>query len=154
MEKSKNKTKEKSAIDRTPILIIRISGIVKVNKFIEETLYRLKLRKKYSATILKPTKDILGMIEKTKHYVAFGKIEKETLIKLLKARAERIDKKQFKAEETAEELISGRSLRELSFKPFFRLHPPRGGLKSSKHPFPKGVLGDNKEINKLVEKML
>jgi len=39
-------------------------------------------------------------------------------------------------------------------KPFFRLHPPRGGLKNSKEPFPKGVLGYNKEINELVERML
>mgnify|MGYP001570506261 CR=1 FL=1 len=159
MEKIKNKIEgknvlEKSAADKTPILIIRISGMVKVNKFIEETLYRLKLRRKYSATIIKPTKDILGMIEKAKHYTAFGKVDKETLIKLMKARAQRVDKKQFKAEEAAEELISGKSLKELGFKPFFRLHPPRGGLKSSRHPFPEGVLGNNKEINKLVGRML
>ena len=39
-------------------------------------------------------------------------------------------------------------------KPFFRLHPPIGGIKTKLH-FPKGVLGNNKkEINKLIEKML
>ena len=42
----------------------------------------------------------------------------------------------------------------LDLKPFFRLHPPRGGIKSKIH-FPKGVLGNNKEkINDLVERML
>jgi large subunit ribosomal protein L30 len=167
MEKTKNKRtimEEENKISLSPkkadskeelMLIIRISGLVGVNKFVEETLYRLNLRRKYSATVIKPTKDILGMIEKARHYIAFGKIDKETLIKLLKARAQRTDKKQFKAEETAELLISGKSLKESGFKPFFRLHPPRGGMKKSpKQQFPIGILGPNKEINKLVEKML
>ena len=161
-DKTQSKNKSSSSSKKSPvtnnenrlILIIRISGMVKVNKFIEETLYRLKLRRKYSATIIKPTKDILGMIEKVRYYTAFGKIDRETLIKLLKARAQKIDKKNFKAEEIAEELILGKSLKELGFKPFFRLHPPRKGLKSSKQQFPRGVLGLNKEINKLVERML
>ncbi len=151
---SKKNIKQGKKTENRLILIIRISGMVKVNKFIEETLYKLRLRKKYSSTLLKPAKDILGMIEKVKYYTSFGEISKETLIKLLKARAQRIDKKSFKAEEVAEELISGKSLKELGFKPFFRLHPPRGGLKNSKEPFPRGVLGHNKEINKLVERML
>ncbi|KKL95423.1 hypothetical protein LCGC14_1854700, partial [marine sediment metagenome] len=43
---------------------------------------------------------------------------------------------------------------KLNLKPFFRLHPPRKGIKSKLH-FPKGVLGDNKEkINDLVLRML
>lgn len=159
---SKNKnspSSKKSGVaynENNLILIIRISGMVKVNKFTEETLYRLKLRRKYSATIIKPTKDILGMIEKVRYHTAFGKINKETLIKLLKARAQRIDKKHFKAEEVAEELISGKSLKELGFKPFFRLHPPRKGI-ASRRQYTRGrggVLGLNKEINELVERML
>jgi large subunit ribosomal protein L30 len=41
-----------------------------------------------------------------------------------------------------------------SIKPFFRLHPPRGGI-NSKEKFPKGSLGDNQEkINELVRRML
>ena len=39
-------------------------------------------------------------------------------------------------------------------KPFFRLHPPRKGIKSKKH-YPKGVLGNHgKKINELLERML
>lgn len=152
MERPKIKKQEKTN-GKKLILVIRISGMVKVNKSIEETLYRLRLRRKYSATIIKPTKDILGMIKRIMYHVSFGEIDKETLIKLLKARAQRTDKKIFKAEETAEELISGKSLKELGFKPFFRLHPPRKGI-VSKRQYPIGVLGSNKEINKLVERML
>ena len=57
----------------------------------------------------------------------------------------------------AEEFLSGRiekKLQDLNIKPFFRLHPPRGGINSKKH-FPKGVLGNNKEqINDLIMRML
>lgn len=115
------------------IAIIRIAGMVKVPKDIENALYRLRLRRKYACVVVKPTKDILGMIKKVKYYVAYGEIDKETYDKLVKARGKKIDGK---------------------LKPFFRLHPPRRGIKS-KLQYPKGVLGNNKQdINKLIERML
>ena len=120
-------------IDKNLIAIIRIHGQVKVKKEIAGTLYRLKLRRKYACVVVKPTKDILGMIKKVKYYVAYGEIDKETYDKLVKARGKKVDGK---------------------LKPFFRLHPPRGGIKS-KLQYPKGVLGDNKkDINKLIGRML
>ena len=62
----------------------------------------------------------------------------------------------FKASGKFEDLENHqKKLKEIGLKPFFRLHPPRGGLKSSKKQFPRGVLGNHKqEINKLIEKML
>ncbi len=116
------------------IAIIRIAGMVKVSKDIADTLYRLRLRRKYVCVIVKPTKDILGMLKKVKYYVAYGEIDKETHDRLVKAR--------------------GRKNAEGKLKPFFRLHPPRKGIKS-KLQYPRGVLGDNKkDINKLIERML
>ncbi len=115
------------------MVIIRISGMVKVNKLIEDTLYRMRLRRKYSCVVVKPTKDILGMLEKVRHYVSYGEINKETYEKLVKARGKKIDGK---------------------LKPFFRLHPPRGGIVSKRQYTRGGVLGPNKEINELVERML
>jgi len=115
------------------IAIIRIAGMVKVSKYIENTLHRLRLRRKYSCVVVKPTKSILGMLKKIKFYVAYGEINKETYDKLVKARGKKINGK---------------------LKPFFRLHPPRKGIKS-KLQYPKGVLGNNKaDINKLIERML
>ena len=120
-------------LNNKSIAIIRISGMVKVPKDIENALYRLRLRKKYACVVVKPTKDILGMIKKVKYYVAYGEIDKETYDKLVKARGKKVDGK---------------------LKPFFRLHPPRGGIKS-KLQYPKGVLGNNKQdINKLIGRML
>lgn len=111
--------------------------MVKVNKDIEETLYRLRLRKKYACVVLeKPTKEQQGMIKKVKDFVAYGEIDEATYKKLVEKR--------------------GKKDRDNKLKPFFRLHPARGGIDSKKHfGVSKGVLGDNgKEISKLIERML
>ncbi len=111
------------------ICVIRITGRVKLNKKIKESLDRLKLGKKYSCVVLEPTKDNIGMVSSVKNFVAFGEINDDTYKQLLEKRKTKI-------------------------KNFFRLHPPRGGINSKLH-FPKGVLGDNKDkINELVKRML
>jgi large subunit ribosomal protein L30 len=139
------------------IVLIRIAGQVKLKSDKTNTLYRLRLRKKYSCVLVNPTestKEILEMIKKVKHYIAYGDISKETLVKLIKARAKKIDKKSFDAEKVAEDLLSKKTLFDLGFKPFFSLHPPRKGI-DSKKIYPKGALGNHgSDINKLIERML
>jgi len=117
------------------ICIIRITGRVKVRKDIEETLDRLRIRRKYACVVLNPNKENLGMIKKVKDFVAYGEIDDATYKKLVEKRGKK---------------VSGK------LKPFFRLHPPRGGIDSKKHfGVNKGVLGNNKDkINELVERML
>lgn len=110
------------------IAVIRIAGKTGLRKDIDETLYRLKLKKKYLCIVIEGTNEQLGMIKKVKDFVAYGNINEETYKKLIEKRGQKE-------------------------KNFFRLHPPRGGI-NSKLPFPKGVLGNNKEINKLIERML
>ncbi|MEK6830320.1 MAG: uL30 family ribosomal protein [Nanoarchaeota archaeon] len=112
------------------ISVIRITGDVNLDGDVRETLNRLKLRRKYGCIVLNPNKEQEGMIRRVKDFVAFGEINEDTLKKL----------------------------REKRGKPaspnFFRLHPPRGGIKSKFH-FPRGVLGNNKDkINDLIERML
>jgi len=112
------------------ITVIRITGDVGLRKDIVETLNRLRLRRKYSCVVFEnPLKEQLGMIKKVRDFVAFGDIDEKTYKKLVEKRKTKI-------------------------KNFFRLHPPRGGIKT-KLPFPKGVLGNHREaINKLIERML
>lgn len=139
------------------IAIIRISGKVKIKKEIEETLSRLRLRRKYVCVLVSEKDKVkIGMLKKVKDYVAFGGIEKGILVRLIEKRGKRVDKKPIKQpEKIVGELLKGKKLEEVGLKPFFRLHPPRGGLKSSKKQFPRGVLGNHgKEINKLIERML
>jgi len=137
------------------LVVIRIAGEVKVKPAVRETLDRLRLRRKYSCILVHGNnKDMVGMVEKVKHHIAYGEIEKDILEKLVKARGQGVDNKKFNAGDISDEILKGKSLSELGLKPFFRLHPPRGGIKS-KLQYPLGVLGNNKaDINKLVERML
>ncbi|MAH03463.1 50S ribosomal protein L30 [Candidatus Pacearchaeota archaeon] len=137
------------------IAIIRIRGQVGLKKEIVETLNRLRLRRKYVCVVINPKKEQLGMIKKLKDFVAYGEIKKEVFEKLIEKRGQLVDKKKkVDLKKAAEELEKGKKYEELNLKPFFRLHPPRKGIKSKFH-FPKGVLGNNKDkINELVERML
>ena len=130
------------------IAIIRISGMVDVRKDIEETLYRLRLRRKYVCVIIKDNEVNKGMIQKVKDFVAYGKIDEATLKILVEKRGQKIDKKKPFGD------LKDLDFEKANLKPFFRLHPARGGINSKQH-FPKGVLGNHKEkINELIRRML
>ena len=137
------------------ICIIRIRGETKIDGHVKETFDRLRLRRKYSCIVINPNKEQMGMIRKLGDFTAFGEIKKDVFEKLIDARWQRINKsKKVDSKKAIEELEKGKRYEDLNLKPFFRLHPPRGGIKSKIH-FPKGILGNNGEkINELVLRML
>ena len=136
------------------IVVIRISGMVNINKPIEETLYRLRLRRKYSCVIVSETKETIGMLKKVRNFISYEKIDENTLKELINKRGQSEDKKEkINVEKVIKYLNENKTLDGSGIKPFFRLHPPRGGINTKQH-FPKGVLGENKEINKLILRML
>ena len=141
------------------VVVVRISGMVKVRKDVAETLDRLRLRRKYACVVVDINdKNVAGMLKRVKHYVAFGEIDGKVLEKLVKERGESVDgrKREIKIDgkEVAVGLKEGKKLLDFKLKGFFRLHPPRKGI-DSKLQYPEGVLGDNKkDINKLIERML
>lgn len=138
------------------ILAIRISGDVKLTKNVSETLFRLRMRKKYVAVLLKDTKENRALLESVRNFIAYGEITDEMLEKLVEKRGQSVEKKKIDAGKVAS-VLKTKSAAEAGIKPFFRLHPPRGGIDSKKHfgVSKKAVLGDNKDsINKLVERML
>lgn len=118
------------------LAIIRIKGRVGLNKEINETLDRLRLRKKYTCITLKGSPEELGMIKKVQDFIAYGDLKDDIYKELVSKR--------------------GRKGKDGKLKPFFRLHPPRGGIESKKHfGVGKGVLGNNKDkINDLILRML
>ena len=75
------------------IIVIRISGLVEVPKKIQETLFRMRLRRKYSAVLIKPTFQNLAMLKKIRNFIAYGDISKEMLSALLEKRAASVDGK-------------------------------------------------------------
>lgn len=118
------------------IAVIRIRGQVKLSNALTETFTRLNLPKKFSCVFI-DERDVvrMGMLEKIRPYVIFGAVDDETMKKVMDAR-EHVTK-------------DGRK------KGFCRLHPPRGGFKkSTKLAIPKGVLGKDNDIAKLLEKMI
>ncbi len=142
------------------IAIIRIKGMVGIRKDIKETLYRLRLRKKYACVVIEDTSENLGMLKKIRDFVAFGEINDETYKELVTKRGKMQKTKSSAsfAEASSNERKNAGTLKGISekLKPFFRLHPPRGGIDSKKHfGVKKGVLGNNgKEINNLILRML
>jgi large subunit ribosomal protein L30 len=137
------------------ILVIRISGDVKIPSAVRETLYRMRLRRKYTAVLMNDSKETQALLGSVRNFVAYGEISDAALEALIEKRGQSIKKEKIDASKVAKDLKS-KPITETGLKPFFRLHPPRGGIDSKKHfGVAKGVLGDNKEsINKLVERML
>ena len=135
------------------IVVIRIAGRVGMPPKEGEILYNLRLRKKYSCVLVKD-KSILEII---KNKIAFGEIDKETLALLISKRARKAGNKPISesSDLIVNKLEEGKSFEELKIKPFFSLQPPRGGFKkSTKLLYPRGVLGENKDINDLVRRMI
>ena len=113
------------------IAVVRIIGQCKEKKKTLETLKRLKLGKKYTTCLVDENDKIrVGMVESIKESVMFGEVS-DDLVKQLKEK------------------------RGKEGKSVFFLHPPRGGFKkSTKLVYPKGILGNNPDISKIIEKML
>lgn len=137
------------------ILVIRISGQAQLPTKVIETLYRMRMRRKYIGTLLEDTPENRKLLERVRNYVAFGVVSDAMLQQLLENRGVSVTKKPFDARKVAQ-IIQTKGFEEAGIKPFFRLHPPRKGIESKKHfGVGKGVLGDHKEaIDKLVERML
>ena len=138
------------------IAVIRISGMINVPRWTQETLHRLRLRRKYSLVLVEPKKENLKLLKKVRNHVAYGSIDKDTLTELIVKRAQPV--KKTSRINVAETLLNIEKFKfeEAGIKPFFRLHPPRGGIEAKKHAgVGKGVLGDNKaKINDLIRRML
>ena len=135
------------------IVAIRIAGRVGMTPREGGILFNLRLRKKYACVFIKDK----SLLEVVKNKVAFGEISKETLALLISKRARKPGNKPVSesADLIVKKLEEGKSLADLGIKPFFSLQPPvKGFRKSTRLLYPKGVLGENKDINDLVRRML
>ncbi len=153
-------------------LIIRIRGEPDTPPDVRKTLENLRLLRRYAASLYPADlPGIENMLRKAQAWITWGEINKETLARLLEARGrapgdkkltieyikERFNVNSF--EELAEKMINGEIVfhKQDAIKPFFRLHPPRGGFRNSiKKPIgSRGEAGYRGEkINDLVLRML
>jgi len=150
------------------LAVVRVRGMANTPSDVEETLKRLRLRKVNNCVLIQETPEYLGMLQKVKDMVAYGIIDRATLVELLRQRGrlrgdkplteEDIKGLGFQSlEELAEGLESGaiKISRVRGLKPIFRLHPPSGGYGSVKKPYPEGATGNwGKDIPKLLKRMM
>jgi|SRR3989344_314364 len=138
------------------IIAIRIHGLVEIDGDVQEHLSRLRLRRKYSAVLLKNTKENLHLLRQVRDFIAYGVVSEADIEELISKRGQAVGNKKIDAKKIVAELKTKNLVEIDSIKPFFRLHPPRGGIDSKVHfPIRKGVLGDHGDkINLLLKRML
>ncbi|MBU2496893.1 MAG: 50S ribosomal protein L30 [Nanoarchaeota archaeon] len=143
------------------LAVIRIRGMVGRSKKVNDTFQKLRLRKKHVCVVMQEKKELVGMVKKLKDFVAYGEIDKETLKLLIEKRGNYVGDKRVKEIDDVfvENLMNGKAkLQDKKIKPFFRLHPAKGGFGRyglKKAYTEKGALGyRGKEINSLIKKML
>ena len=153
------------------LAVVRIRGQMNVRKEAAHALKMFRLNRPNHCVLVKPGKEVEGMLRQIQKYVTWGEVNKETLAKLMKKRGrlpgnKRLSEEYVKEkigksiEEFANMLIENNSdMKELpGAKPIFRLKPPRKGFKSAgiKSPFSLGgAYGYRGEkINELLRKMI
>lgn len=156
-------------------LVIRLRGRVDVRPEVEKTLSLLRLRRRFAASIYHSSLPGLeGMLQAVRDWATWGEIERDTLIQLIRVKGRLVGDEPITDEwvqkslglpggipELADKLLSGEimyhRLEGRGVKPFFRLHPPRGGFKGSikRHYGDGGELGyRGAAINELVKRMI
>jgi len=150
-------------------LVVRIKGQADCPYWATHTMSLLKLDKKYRATILPSKENTLGMLRKIQHYVSWIELDASLAKELIDKKArkggyQKITPNDLKdlgfasSNELGTALADGKAtLSKLKpLKPWFALSPPRLGFKrSTKRLYGnKGVLGQNKELDAIVRRMI
>ena len=147
--------------------IVRLRGEVNVRPEIRDTLQMLRIHRVNHCVVVNEDPHFRGMIQKVKDYVAWGKIDDDTLAMLLERRGRLSGNRrltdQFLKENTsygsfkelAVAINSGSvSFKELGLKPIFRLHPARKGLKTTKKTAQQGGdMGFRQDLADLIKRM-
>ncbi len=128
------------------LAVIRIRGVNRVSHPIERTLCQLHLYRKNFCAVVPGTPAFKGMLAKVKDYVTYGPIDDATYQSLFEKRGEEYHG------HTQAHIEYGTK----KYKPFFRLHPPRGGFEAIKKSYGLGgTLGFRGEkIKDLLVRML
>jgi len=156
---------------RKCIAVVRIRGRAHVPKHIADTLKMLNLTRNNHATLIIDNPSAIGMIQHVRDYVTWGEISEDTILSLLKKRAE-IKGGEKLTEANVKEALGFASLKKLAealykaevglnkvqkLKPVFRLHPPRHGFKGdiARQFRSRGETGYRGEaIDKLIASMI
>ncbi len=147
--------------------IVRLRGEVNLRPEVKDTLEMLRIHRVNHCVVVAEDSHYRGMIQKVKDYVAWGKIDDDTLALILERRGRLSGNRrltdQFLREKTSyrtfKELASAvnsgsASLKDLGIKPIFRLHPARKGLRTTKKTAQQGGdMGFRQDLADLIKRM-
>lgn len=152
--------------------VVRVRGGIHAEVSLKETMRHLHLTRQNHVVLLPEREELLGMIHKVQGYVTWGPVNPATVEALLRARAftedgQKLDASKVPASSGAKDL---KGLSELvakqgslgvpGIKPLFRLHPPKGGWRSTKKPYTLGgalgfrAPGTKVDMDSLLTKMI
>lgn len=143
------------------LAVIRVRGLIGIERKIKDTMNMLHLKKKHNCVILPENNPVyLGMVIKIKDYVTFGAVSDETLKLLLSKCLKRKDKKKVSAElveKTLKILKEGRLLKDVEeIIPVLSLNPPKKGFEKEgikKTYVQGGALGKRDNMDDLIKRM-
>ncbi len=151
------------------LIAVNMHGKINSSAPVRKALTELKVERRFSASLVPDDGPSLGMLRLCKDYLAWAPVDAELLVALLRARGmvsgtRRLDAQAlaslgFKKYETFAEKILKDGARLSAYpgiKPFFRLSPPRGGLKlsSRRQATERGILGNNPKLPEIVRRMI
>jgi len=149
------------------LVAIRVRGRTGIKPDLKYTLENLNLTRINHCSVYKNDEKNKGMLLKVKDYVAYGEISEDVFSKMVTKRGRLKGDKKINSEfissvkekdmeSLVKNLFEGKTtLTGLGIKRVFRLHPPKGGYKSTKHSYPRGSLGYmGGEVNDLLKRMI
>ncbi|MDE1820094.1 MAG: 50S ribosomal protein L30 [Euryarchaeota archaeon] len=152
--------------------VVRVRGGVHAEASLNETMRHLHLTRQNHLVILPEKNELRGMVNKVQGYVTWGPVSAPTVEALVKARALTEDGHLLDAAKLppvsgakdlkglAERVHKEGSLHIPGVKPLFRLHPPKGGWRSTKKPYTLGGAlgyrepGTKIDMDKLIARMI
>ncbi len=151
--------------------VVRIRGSIGAPEDVKVTLKLLRLNKTNHCVLVPASEQYEGMLQKAKEYITWGKVDAQTIEKLIKHRGRLIGSGMVNDEyinsntgySSIEEISTAISKNDFLYKnipevkPVFRLSPPKHGYKSVKRPYrDHGDLGvrDDNGIKKLISVMV
>lgn len=159
-----------SSHDAACLLVVRLRGPSGLSAAINNTLEMLNLKRSCWATIIPNTSSMVGMLKKVERYVTWGDPNEQLLTLLINTKGEAMHgvniEEELKSlgassiEELVKLIVEGKCESKVLwrfYKPYFRLHPPKGGFKrSTKRPFKEGGEYGYRgvEISELVKRMI
>jgi large subunit ribosomal protein L30 len=149
-------------------LVVRIKGTVNIPQQAKKTLDGLNLDKRFRATIVPESTEVLGMLRRVKEEVAWTKADAGIVKELLEKRGRKTGYKPItkpdlpKEYNSIDELASAIAENKVTMsklggiKPWFALNPPKGGFrrKTKTQYAQDGILGEDGNLAEIVKRML